>query len=80
VVIYPRYNISPPTYLDRVIHFLVTFSYLIRLRTQGDMISKLLNNIVASKKDQSVINGFIMELYDDKILDSSFFVFNFELY
>jgi hypothetical protein len=59
---------------------LLTFADLIRLRIQDDMISKAFNNIVTLKKDQSILNGLFLELVDEKVLDSSFFVFDFELH
>jgi hypothetical protein len=68
------------SYFDTMIHLPVTFTYFIRLRTQGDNNSKYLNNIVASRKNQSILSGFILKLSDDKILNSIFFVVNFKLY
>jgi hypothetical protein len=37
-----------------------------------------LNNIGASKKNQSIQGGFFLELFDDKILDTIFFVVDFK--
>jgi hypothetical protein len=86
VVIYPRYitplkcfilkswvDIAPS---NRMIHILVTFAYLIRLRTQGDVIFKYFNNIVASKKDQSTLNKFFLHLSHD----IEFLVVDFEMF
>ena len=68
------------TSFDRMILLLVSFSYLIRLSMWGDMISEALKNIVTSKKDQSIVNGLFLVLFDDKFFELSFLVFDFELY
>jgi hypothetical protein len=40
---------------------------------------EVLNNIGASRKDQSIKGGFFLELFDDKIWDSILFLVDFEV-
>jgi hypothetical protein len=42
------------------------------------MVFEALNNIGASKKNQSIKGGFFLELSDDKTLHMIFFVVDFE--
>jgi len=63
-----------------MVHLLITFAYLIMLRTWGNVIYKSLNDIVALKNDQSILNRLFLTLFDDKIIYSSFYIFYFELY